>query len=57
MSLQGLEKQKHCSSLDADVRKTSFISIEISIFLNSFDVDPPIDCVESEGTIFQNLQL
>ncbi|HXY24066.1 MAG TPA: hypothetical protein VEI73_05415 [Candidatus Acidoferrum sp.] len=45
-----LEKQKHCSSLDADVKKVSFNSIEISIFLNSFDVDPPINCDDSEGT-------
>jgi hypothetical protein len=45
-----LEKQKHCSSLEANVKKVSFDSIEISIFLNTFDVDPPIDCVESEVT-------
>jgi hypothetical protein len=45
-----LEKQEHCSSLGADVKKISFSSIEISVFLNSFDVDPPIDCKESEYT-------
>ena len=44
------EKQKHCSSLGADVKKISFGSIEISIYLYSFDVDPPIDCEESEYT-------
>jgi hypothetical protein len=45
------EKQRHCSTLGADVKKTSFNSIEISIFLVSFDVDPPINCFdESEGT-------
>jgi hypothetical protein len=49
--IRTLEKQKHCSSLDADVKKVSFDSIEISIFLNSFDVDPPINCFdEAEGT-------
>jgi len=49
--IRALEKQKQCSSLDADVKKVSFNSIEISVFLNSFDVDPPIDCFdESEGT-------
>jgi hypothetical protein len=48
---RSLEKQRHCSSLGADVKKASFDSIEISIFLNSFDVDPPINCFdESEGT-------
>ncbi len=47
---RALEKQKRCSSLGANVKKVSFDSIEISIFLNSFDVDPPIDCDESEGT-------
>jgi len=45
------EKQKHCSSFQAGVKKASFDSVEISIFLTSFDVDPPIDCsTESEGT-------
>ena len=45
------EKQKHCSSSGATVNKTSFDSIEISVGLNSFDVDPPINCFnESEGT-------
>ncbi len=44
------EKQKHCSSFQADVKKASFDSVEISIFLTSFDVDPPIDCDESEST-------
>jgi len=44
------EKQKHCSSLGADVKKISSASIEISIYLNSFDVDPPIDCDGSEYT-------
>ena len=48
---RSLEKQKHCSSLDAAVKKVSFNSIEISVFLNSFDVDPSINCFdESEGT-------
>jgi len=46
-----LERQKHCSSLEADVKKVSFNSIEISIFLNSFDLNPPINCFdEREGT-------
>jgi hypothetical protein len=49
--IRSLEKEKHCSSLDAEVKNVSFSSIEISIFLNSFDVDPPIDCFdEREGT-------
>jgi hypothetical protein len=49
--MRALEKQKHCSSLDANVEKVSFNSIEISIFMNSFAVDPPIHCFdESEGT-------
>jgi len=49
--IRALEKQKHCSSLEADVKKISFKSIEVSIFLNSFDVNPPINCFdESEGT-------
>jgi hypothetical protein len=48
---RSVEKQKHCSSFGADVKKVSFDSVEISIFLNSFDVDPPINCSdESEGT-------
>lgn len=47
---RSLEKQEHCSSLEADVRKVSFNSIEISIFPNSFDVDPPIICDESDDT-------
>ena len=47
---RSLEKQKHCSSLEADVKNVSFSSIEISIFLNSFDADPPIDCDESGST-------
>jgi hypothetical protein len=47
---RAVEKQKHCSSLAADVRNVSSKSIEISIFLNSFDVDPPIDCDEREST-------
>jgi hypothetical protein len=47
---RAVEKQKHCSSLGADVKKVSSTSIEISIYLNSFDVDPPIDCDESEST-------
>jgi hypothetical protein len=48
---RSLEKQKHCSTSSADIKKTSFNSIEISIFLNSFDADPPINCFdESEGT-------
>jgi hypothetical protein len=45
-----LEKQKHCSSLDARVKNASFDSIEISIVLISLDVDPPIDCDESDIT-------
>jgi len=49
--IRTLEKQNHCSSLDADVKKVSFNSVEISIFLNSFDVDPPIYCFdEATGT-------
>jgi hypothetical protein len=45
------EKQKHCSTMGADVKKISFGSIEISVFFNSFDVDPPINCFdESEGS-------
>jgi hypothetical protein len=47
---RSLEKQKHCSSLQADVKKVSFHSIEISIFGNSFDTDPPIICDESDYT-------
>jgi hypothetical protein len=48
---RSIEKQRHCSSLQAEVKKASFNSIEISIFPNSFDVDPPIICDdESEGT-------
>lgn len=47
---RSLEKQNHCSSLQADVKKISFNSIEISVFPNSFDVDPPIICDDSEGT-------
>ncbi len=47
---RSLEKQKHCSSLQADVKNVSFDSIEISIFPNSFDVDPPIICDESDYT-------
>ena len=48
---RSVEKQKHCSSLQADVKKVSFNSIEISIFPNSFDADPPIICSdESEAT-------
>ena len=45
-----LEKQKHCSSLDATVKNVSSSSIEISVILNSFDVDPPIDCDEGDTT-------
>jgi hypothetical protein len=45
------EKQKHCSTLDAKVKNVSFDSIEISIFLNSFDAAPPINCFdESDST-------
>ncbi len=48
---RSVEKQKHCSSLQANVKKVSFDSIEISIFPNSFDADPPIVCSdESDGT-------
>jgi hypothetical protein len=33
------------------VKKVSFDSIEISVFVNSFDVDPPINCFdEVDGT-------
>jgi hypothetical protein len=45
------EKQKHCSTVSADIKKVSFNSVEISVFLNSFDVDPPINCFdESDST-------
>lgn len=47
---RSVEKQKHCSSFGADVKKVSFDAVEISIYLNSFDVDPPIDCDEREST-------
>jgi hypothetical protein len=48
---RSVEKQKHCSSLQANVKAVSSNSIEISIFSNSFDADPPIICDdESEGT-------
>ena len=48
---RSVERQKHCSSLQADVKKVSFNSIEISIFPNSFDVEPPIICsTESDTT-------
>lgn len=47
---RSVEKQKHCSSLEADVKNVSFHSIEIAIFPNSFDVDPPIVCDESDAT-------
>ena len=48
---RSVEKQKHCSSLQAGVKKISFNSIEILIFPNSFDVDPPIICsTESDTT-------
>jgi hypothetical protein len=47
---RSLEKQEHCSSLQANVTKVSFNSIEISIFPNSFDVDPPIICDEGDYT-------
>jgi len=48
---RSVEKQKHCSSLQADVKNISFNSIEISVFPNSFDVDPPIICsTESDTT-------
>ena len=51
---RSVEKQKHRSSLQAEVKKLSSNSIEISIFPNSFDVDPPINCSdESEGTTFE----
>jgi hypothetical protein len=39
-AIRTLEKQKHCSSLSAGAKKVSFNAIEISIFLNSFDVAP-----------------
>jgi hypothetical protein len=48
---RSVEKQNHCSSSGATVKKLSFDSIEISIARNSFDVDPPINCFnESDGT-------
>jgi len=48
---RSVEKQEHCSTADAKIKKVSFDSIEISIYFNSFDVDPPINCFdESEGT-------
>lgn len=47
---RSLEKQTHCSALQADVKKISFNSVEISVFPNSFDVDPPIICDESDYT-------
>lgn len=47
---RSVEKQKHCSSLQANVKKVSFDSIEISIFPNSFDVDPPIICADESDT-------
>jgi hypothetical protein len=48
---RSVEKQKHCSSSGAAVKMISFDSIEISVVLNSFDVDPPINCFdESEST-------
>lgn len=55
---RSIEKQKHCSSLEADVKSVSLHSIEISIFPNSFDVDPPIVCDESDITtsIISNLK-
>jgi len=47
---RSVEKQRHCSSLQADVKKVSFNSIEISLFPNSFDVDPPIICSDESDT-------
>jgi len=48
---RSVEKQEHCSTADAKIKKVSFDSIEISVYFNSFDVDPPINCFdESEGT-------
>jgi hypothetical protein len=48
---RSVEKQNHCSSSGAEVKKLSFDSIEISVSLNSFDVDPPINCFnESDST-------
>ena len=47
---RSLEKQKHCSAFGANVKRVSSNLVEISIFLNSFDVDPPIECDESEFT-------
>ena len=47
---RSVEKQKHCSSSGAAVKMISLDSIEISVVLNSFDVDPPINCFnESDG--------
>jgi hypothetical protein len=48
---RSVEKQNHCSSVQAEVKKVSLNSIEMSIFRNSFDVGLPIICSrESEGT-------
>jgi hypothetical protein len=45
------EKLKQCSTAEANVKRVSFASIEISVFLNAFDVDPPINCFdETDGT-------
>jgi len=47
---RSVEKQKHCSSLGADLKKVSLNSIEISVFFSSFDVDPPINCFDESDT-------
>lgn len=47
---RSVEKQKDCSSLQADVRNVSSSSVEISIFLDSFHADPPIVCDDREYT-------
>jgi hypothetical protein len=52
---RSLEKQKHCSSSDAKIKKVSFNSIEIEIFLNSFDVDPPINCFDENDSTTSKL--
>jgi hypothetical protein len=49
------EKQKHCSTAEANVKKVSSQSIEISVFLNAFDVDPPINCFDESDATSSNI--
>jgi hypothetical protein len=49
------EKQKHCSTAQADIKKVSSQSIEISIFLGSFDADPPINCFDEADTTISKI--